>query len=30
MRTPITKEEQQILHPKLIENGYMIIPKFLD
>ena len=30
MRTPISKEEQKVLHPKLIENGYMIIPKFFD
>ena len=28
MRTPISKEEQLLLNPNLIENGYMIIPKF--
>ena len=28
MRTPISKEEQLLLNPTLIENGYLKIPKF--
>ena len=28
-KVPITKEEQELLNKNLVENGYMVIPKFL-